>query len=73
MAYGKLGVGLPPRRSVSHVLGWLPCVQVMLDERGAIALSRLLEATPTLQQLELCRQVDLAVWVELHGSALQQA
>jgi hypothetical protein len=45
------------------VLGWLLCTQVVLDEHGAIALSRLLEATPTLQQLELCRQVDLDYWL----------
>lgn len=38
--------------------GRLRCGQVVLDERGAVALSRLLEATPTLQQLELCRQVN---------------
>lgn len=29
--------------------------QVVIDEQGARALTQLLEATPTLQQLELCR------------------
>jgi hypothetical protein len=36
------------------------CLQVVLDERGAAALSRLLEGTPTLQQLELCRYTCFA-------------
>jgi len=40
---------------LSFLLLLLLLLQVLIDERGAAALSRLLEATPTLQQLELCR------------------
>jgi hypothetical protein len=36
--------------AAAHVL-----LQVVVDERGAVALMHLLEHTPTLQQLDLCR------------------
>jgi hypothetical protein len=33
--------------------------QVIIDERGAVALMQLLDHTPTLQQLDLCRWVTV--------------
>jgi hypothetical protein len=56
---------LPGCRRLAVLAFWCHCftrvlhccrtAQVVLDERGAAALSRLQASTPTLQLLELCR------------------